>query len=78
MGVVAAVMGILGILPGMPHFIFLSFAVLFGGLAYVSHQRIKQKVAADKIASAKPMVNEELEWKDVPIVEPLCLELAKR
>ena len=78
LGVVAAVLGILGVLPGMPHAIFLSFAVLFGGLAFLAHQKIKREAAAAKTAAAIPDTNQELEWKDVPIVEPLCLELAYR
>ena len=78
LGVVAAVLGILGVLPGMPHAIFLSFAVLFGGLAFLAHQKIKREAAAAKTAAAVPDTNQELEWKDVPIVEPLCLELAYR
>jgi flagellar biosynthesis protein FlhA len=47
-------------------------------LAYLTHQRIKKEDAEAKIAAAQPVTNEELEWKDVPIVEPLCLELAYR
>jgi flagellar biosynthesis protein FlhA len=63
----------------MPHFTFLGFASLFGGLAYASHTKSK-KDAAQIAATAKIQseVQEELEWKDVPIVEPLCLELAYR
>ena len=78
LAVVAAVLGILGILPGMPHVIFLGFALLFGALAYLTHQRIKKEAEDAKVAASQPSPNEELEWKDVPIVEPLCLELAYR
>ena len=78
LGVVAAVLGVLGVLPGMPHFIFLTFAAMFGTLAYLTHQRIKKEEAAAKVAAATGSTSEELEWKDVPIVEPLCLELAYR
>lgn len=78
LGVVAAVLGILGILPGMPHTIFIGFALLFGLLAFLAHQKIKRDVVAAKTAAAAPDTNQELEWKDVPIVEPLCLELAYR
>jgi len=78
LGVVAAVLGVLGILPGMPHVIFLVFAALFGLLSYITHQRIKKEAAAAEIAATLPKSNEELDWKDVPIVEPLCLELAYR
>ncbi|BEI39599.1 flagellar biosynthesis protein FlhA [Polynucleobacter sp. HIN8] len=78
LAVVAGVFGVLGVIPGMPHFIFITFAVLFGGLSYLAHQRtIKREEEAAVAARAIP-VREELEWKDVPIVEPLCLELAYR
>jgi len=78
LAVVAGVFGVLGVIPGMPHFIFITFAFLFGGLAYLAHQRtIKREEEAAVAARAAP-VREELEWKDVPIVEPLCLELAYR
>ncbi len=79
LGVVGIVLGTLGVIPGMPHFTFLGFASLFGGLAYASHTKSK-KDAAQIAATAKIQseVQEELEWKDVPIVEPLCLELAYR
>ena len=79
LGVVAGVLGILGVLPGMPHFIFLGFAALFGGLAYLAHQKINRNAKAAELAASQPApANEELEWKDVPIVEPLSLELAYR
>jgi flagellar biosynthesis protein FlhA len=78
LAVVAGVFGVLGVIPGMPHFIFITFAFLFGGLAYLAHQRtIKREEEAAVAARAAP-VREELEWKDVPIVEPVCLELAYR
>ncbi|NBT01694.1 MAG: flagellar biosynthesis protein FlhA, partial [Betaproteobacteria bacterium] len=71
LAVVAGVFGVLGVIPGMPHFIFITFAFLFGGLAYLAHQRtIKREEEAAVAARAAP-VREELEWKDVPIVEPL-------
>ena len=79
LAVVAGVLGVLGVIPGMPHFIFIAFAILFGGLAYLAHQNtIKKEAAAAVAAKAAPTGSEELEWKDVPIVEPLCLELAYR
>ena len=78
LAVVAGVLGILGVIPGMPHFIFISFALLFGGLAYLAHQKTIQREEQAAIAARAAPTREELEWKDVPIVEPLCLELAYR
>lgn len=78
LAVVAGVFGVLGVIPGMPHFIFITFAVLFGGLAYLAHQRTLKREEEAAVAARTAPVREELEWKDVPIVEPLCLELAYR
>jgi flagellar biosynthesis protein FlhA len=79
LAVVAGVLGVLGVIPGMPHFIFITFAILFGGLAYLAHQKTIKREAEAAIAARAPATgSEELEWKDVPIVEPLCLELAYR
>jgi flagellar biosynthesis protein FlhA len=78
LAVVAGVFGVLGVIPGMPHFIFITFAFLFGGLAYLAHQRTLKREEEAAVAARAAPVREELEWKDVPIVEPLCLELAYR
>ncbi|QWD75668.1 flagellar biosynthesis protein FlhA [Polynucleobacter sp. MWH-UH24A] len=78
LAVVAGVFGVLGVIPGMPHFIFITFAVLFGGLSYLAHQRTVKREEEAAVAARAAPVREELEWKDVPIVEPLCLELAYR
>lgn len=78
LAVVAGVFGVLGVIPGMPHFIFITFAFLFGGLAYLAHQRTIKREEEAAVAARTAPVREELEWKDVPIVEPLCLELAYR
>jgi len=78
LAVVAGVFGVLGVIPGMPHFIFITFAVLFGGLSYLAHQRTIKREEEAAVAARTTPVREELEWKDVPIVEPLCLELAYR
>ncbi len=78
LAVVAGVFGVLGVIPGMPHFIFITFAFLFGGLAYLAHQRTLKREEEAAVAARTAPVREELEWKDVPIVEPLCLELAYR
>ena len=78
LAVVAGVFGVLGVIPGMPHFIFITFALLFGGLSYLAHQRTIKREEAAAIAARTAPIREELEWKDVPIVEPLCLELAYR
>jgi flagellar biosynthesis protein FlhA len=74
----AAVLGLLGVLPGMPHLTFISFAALFGLLGWVLQRRLV-KESVQKAAAATPVKpNPELGWGDVPVVEPLCLELPYR
>jgi flagellar biosynthesis protein FlhA len=75
---VAVVMTVLGLIPGMPHLVFLTFAVIFGLLSYFLKKNIAQKVAKQVLDSASMPEKQELAWKDVPIVEPLSLELAYR
>lgn len=76
--IVAVIMFILGIIPGMPHLVFLTFSAIFGLLSYLLKKDIDRKVAKQVLDSATLPEKEELAWKDVPIVEPLSLELAYR
>jgi flagellar biosynthesis protein FlhA len=78
LSVVAGVMVVLGIIPGMPHFIFLTFAVVFGALAYFQSKNTKKNAEKSKLEATIAPEKEELAWKDVPIIEPLSLELAYR
>jgi len=45
LGVTAGVIGILGLIPGMPNLIFLGMAALAGGGAYLLHQRALEREA---------------------------------
>jgi flagellar biosynthesis protein FlhA len=75
---VSVVMAVLGLIPGMPHVVFLTFSLIFGLLSYFLKKNIAQKIAKQVLESAGVPDKEELAWKDVPIVEPLSLELAYR
>ena len=75
----AIILGILGVIPGMPHFAFLTFAVAFAAVGYALHRRAKAellRVATVEAAAKAP--SEEVNWSDVPVVEPLSLELGYR
>jgi len=75
----AIILAVLGVIPGMPHFAFLLFAVAFGGVGYALHRRAKaEKDAAIKAEAVAKMPSEEVNWSDVPVVEPLALELGYR
>lgn len=76
--VAAGVLAVLGVMPGMPHLTFLAFALVFGGLAYAM-RRQAHRIAAGAVPDAGgASERQELGWEDVPVVEPLCLELPYR
>jgi len=74
----ALILGVLGVIPGMPNLAFLSFAVIFGGLGWLVAKHQAETAARVAAETAAPPVSEEIEWKDVPVIEPLCLELPYR
>ena len=76
----SGILGILGLIPGMPHFAFLLFAAAAGGLAYWMVQR-QQQPAEEKPAAptaAAPMESQEASWADVAPVDVLGLEVGYR
>ncbi|MCK8043333.1 MULTISPECIES: flagellar biosynthesis protein FlhA [Shewanella] len=82
--IAAAVMFVMGIVPGMPHFVFLSCAALAAGGAYF----IKKKLETDReraleVAKAGPTEPrdtqpKELSWDDVQHVDTIGLEVGYR
>jgi flagellar biosynthesis protein FlhA len=75
----AIILAILGVVPGMPHFAFLTFAVAFAGVGYILTRRAKlERDAAARAQAASQLPSEEVNWQDVPVVEPLSLELGYR
>ncbi|MDP3107076.1 flagellar biosynthesis protein FlhA [Hydrogenophaga sp.] len=76
MGIVAAVMFLLGVIPGMPHTVFLSFAAIFGALAWW-RTRVDARPVAEPEAPAAPS-DGEATWDDLQPVDLLGLELGYR
>jgi flagellar biosynthesis protein FlhA len=76
--VVAGILALLGLIPGMPHLAFLTFAALFGGLGWLIMKRQTAAAQAKAAAQLKPVSTGEVDWNDVPVIEPLCLELPYR
>ena len=75
-----AIIGIMGMVPGMPHFAFILLAIAFIGIAYVVHQRnVAQKESAETAAVAKPVTeSNDVSWSDVMPVDTLGLEVGYR
>jgi flagellar biosynthesis protein FlhA len=76
--VVGGILFLLGLVPGMPHIPFIGFAALFIFLGYTMNQRLQKKERLAAEQAAVPAQKTELEWSDVPVIEPLCLELPYR
>ncbi|EWS63184.1 Flagellar biosynthesis protein FlhA [Hydrogenophaga sp. T4] len=75
-GITAAVLFMLGIVPGMPHAVFLSFALIFGGIAW---WRFKEESKPAPVADEAPAANDgEATWDDLQPVDLLGLELGYR
>jgi flagellar biosynthesis protein FlhA len=77
MGITAAVLFLLGVVPGMPHTVFLSFAAVIGAMAWWRLQAENRPVAAEPEApAANP--DGEATWDDLQPVDLLGLELGYR
>ncbi|MFP4138195.1 MAG: flagellar biosynthesis protein FlhA [Halomonas sp.] len=76
----AAVMGLLGLVPGMPNLVFLLFTALLGGLAWWLLRQRERKLVEEEISAAPPPVQEapEASWEDVQLVDTLGLEVGHR
>jgi flagellar biosynthesis protein FlhA len=80
--VVACVMGLIGLVPGMPNIAFLAMAALCGGAAWWKHKK-SQLVEINlppptAAAPPPPAVERELSWEDVQPVDVIGLEVGYR
>ena len=80
LAVTAAIIGGMGIIPGMPHFAFLLLAGALGGGAWMLSRRLREQDAPAQAPAAAlaPPENEEAGWQDVVPVDALGLEVGYR
>jgi len=74
--IASGIMAVMGLVPGMPHFIFLTLAALIAGVAVMIVQREgspTQAQATEKAATGD--APKELDWDDVEQVDPIGLEI---
>lgn len=82
LAITSAILGGLGLIPGMPNIPFLLLAAVGGGSAFLIHQRQKAAAAASVAAQAPqaeaPREQKELSWDDLSPVDPIGLEVGYR
>ena len=78
--VAAGVIGLMGIVPGMPNLVFLSFALLLGVAGFLKQQSLAAGVIVEELEPLdveKPK-SSELSWEDVSTVDLIGLEVGYR
>jgi flagellar biosynthesis protein FlhA len=82
LALVAGILGVLGIIPGMPHFVFLLLGSAFGTLAWWKMRQQQEQLAEEtaKPVPATAVAEEaaEASWADVAPVDVLGLEVGYR
>jgi flagellar biosynthesis protein FlhA len=83
LGVTAGVLGVMGVIPGMPHVAFLALAAVSGGTAWMLAQRRRAAEPAAAVpegAVEAPAAVEpkDLSWDDVAPVDAIGLEVGYR
>lgn len=80
----AAILGVLGLIPGMPNLVFLLIAAGLGGLAWYMNRRSSEEVVSEEPAVPAQQVaqaveaQQEASWADVTPVDVLGLEVGYR
>lgn len=78
----AGVMALLGIIPGMPHLVFLLIAACCGYAAWYLQRLANEKVATASMPvedpTLSPLRNQEASWEDLQPVDQLGLEVGYR
>ena len=77
LGITAAIMGIMGIIPGMPNIVFLSIAAVLGYAAWMMANKPPPPDPAS-LAPPAPVSDGEASWDDLQPVDQLGLELGYR
>ncbi|EFP97747.1 flagellar biosynthesis protein FlhA [Vibrio caribbeanicus] len=79
--ITAGILGVMGIVPGMPHFAFLLLALISAGGAYWIHRKNKKAIEAKNVPAEIEQdtpTQKELSWDDVQPVDVVGLEVGYR
>ena len=79
LAITAGVIGLLGVIPGMPHVVFILISAGLGYAAYWMRERDKRAALAPPPSPvAEPVANAEASWDDLVPVDTLGLEVGYR
>jgi len=77
--VAAAVLGVLGLIPGTPHLAFLTIAAALGGLGFWLKRRQSAAFDVEPLAlMEEEIAPADVTWDDIPPVDVLALEVGYR
>jgi flagellar biosynthesis protein FlhA len=78
--ITASILGLLGVIPNMPHVAFFTLAGVLAGTAYYLEQKAKapELPAAPPAEAVQPPEMQEVSWNDVMPVDALGLEVGYR
>lgn len=78
--VTCGIMGIMGVIPGMPNVAFLTLSAAAGGMAYLISRKPKEEIVVQEEAedSDKTKQPPEMTWDDVGPVEMISVEVGYR
>lgn len=77
--ITAGIMGIMGLIPGMPNFVFLLIATILGAIAYMKKKGENTQSAESIAAPPIPIVEKvDASWDDVTPIDTLGLEVGYR
>jgi flagellar biosynthesis protein FlhA len=76
--IAAGVIGVLGVIPGMPHVVFLLIAAGMGTWSWKLAQRQRALRNAPPVRAHEPEANAEASWNDLQPVDTLGLEVGYR
>lgn len=80
LAITAGILGLVGLVPGMPHLAFLGAAAVLGGVLWWQLKKQKQTAALAQAApeAAAPAEPEEVSWEQIEPVDTLSLDVGYR
>jgi flagellar biosynthesis protein FlhA len=80
LAITAGILGLIGLVPGMPHLAFLGAAAVLGGVLWWQHKRQQATAAQAQAApeAAAPAEPEEVSWEQIEPVDTLSLDVGYR